>query len=66
MQKKKNHLTGGFLKNTLYMRLGRFFCLVENTRLELVTSCMPCKPIPIRYNILTSSIIAAYKHTSPQ
>ena len=24
MQKKKNHLTGGFLKNTLYMRLGRF------------------------------------------
>gem|GEM_PF-3114749 len=25
MQKKKNHLTGGFLKNTLYMRLGRFF-----------------------------------------
>ena len=43
MQKKKNHLTGGFLKNTLYMRLGRFFCLVENTRLELVTSCMPCK-----------------------
>ena len=41
-------------------------CLVENTRLELVTSCMPCKPIPIRYNILTSSIITAYKHTSPQ
>ena len=53
MQKKKNHLTGGFLKNTLYMRLGRFFCLVENTRLELVTSCMPCKLIIHNYGNIT-------------